>query len=759
MRFYVVDPTSAEWQSAPVEVEPFVAVRDLENVAWLPFPRSADPTQLDFYVSNVPSFVQRSDAFLIGLPPNAAAYIDRNPRILEDVAQRIEGVPLYLVRHDRGQPALVHHSGEIIQGLGANSSLEHIKQLDVAEVLRRPGSELPKHPGFHYEGPNGDHYEAFLRPGFALRSIEELDRVAFWLVPMLGGRRRLLVDHWSMIAIGYHLGRYALEMGETGEILVESLKSYTEDVDVLSRRLTDAFPHSSEEDGAILVSVNSSGRLVRDTLIPAMERAGFDSPATFSLAKTPSPQEFEIQALTTLSDDFSRQDPEECRACSNDGSALIPIQQDSYLLSLAAYTHNTQITRDLAQDGKEVVERYSGKSVFWIHRTHSDGRHHSYYIDLLPILDNAVFRQRLDEALSTLRDKHFDLLIHPSHQAARRLARDVADRLGVTKLIECDERNLPLLEGDDRQSIFEAKRVCLVDDVVITGSRLFGYRNTLNRIRRARNIEPSELFCVTGFARPRSEKALIAISDVLHHQNSDPRFIFVEKLFLPNWDEKDCRWCAELRSLDNLPDEVKDRPLIRNRLETLRNPSGMTDNLFLPWLDEGDLQEHQVGFDWPESHDENGLQYDYWELGPKSVFGDVQGADLATSVAAAMQRMRGRRRNDQGQWLESELDEVFHSPVAKVMDPQLYLAGRYYEPVLVACILRASKRHDLRAPGDDFNLNKRLEVLAAADSSIQLHGELMLARLINQLPPIPKELIPDPHPDLDAFVKTVLGFD
>ena len=105
----------------------------------------------------------------------------------------------------------------------------------------------------------------------------------------------------------------------------------------------------------------------------------------------------------------------------------------------------------------------------------------------------------------------------------------------------------------------------------------------------------------------------------------------------------------------------------------------------------------------------------FWELGPRSVFGGVQGADLAVSVAAAIQRLRGERRQTDGTWQESDLDEIFHSPLAKVLDPSLYLAGRYYEPVIVASILRASKRHDIGAPGDDFNLHEQVNILVTTE--------------------------------------------
>ena len=369
MRFYVVDPIVPGWPNAPVDTKGFKDAPSVSSVMWVPFPRSIDPTQLDFFVANAPSFVLRSDVAIIGLHPCSAKKVLETPHILDDVERRIEGAPLLVVHHEEGTPVLRQVRGERVEGLEVASALERIREQDVAAVVRRPGSELPKHPGIHYQGPNGDHYEAFLRPGFAARSIEELDRLAFWLAPMLLGRNSFLVDHWSMISIAYHIGRYSTELGDPGAVRVESLRAYDEDRDVLVRRLKGTFGKIEPTTGAVLVSVNSSGRLVRDVLLPAMVEIGFNNPVGIALARTPSPPEHELPSLTMLNHDFARQKHKECQVCARGNSTLIPIQHDSYLLNLAAYIQKTAITREAAQVSTEVVNRYRGIGAFWVHRT------------------------------------------------------------------------------------------------------------------------------------------------------------------------------------------------------------------------------------------------------------------------------------------------------------------------------------------------------------------------------------------------------
>ena len=569
---------------------------------------------------------------------------------------------------------------------------------------------------------------------------------------MLLRRSSLLVDHWSMISIAYHIGRYSTELGAPGAVRVASLRAYDEDRDVLARRLKSAFGTIEPEAGAVLVSVNSSGRLVRDLLLPAMGDAGFHNPVGIAVARTPSPPEYECPSLTILNNDFARQGHAECQACTRGNSTLIPIQHDSYLLNLAAYIQTTAITRAAAQISTEVIERYGGIGAFRVHRTHSDGRHHAYFVDLMPILELEIFRRRLTETVHLWHDTGIDLIVHPDHAAAAQLASMVAEELGVTSIVESNER-LQQLTGGEMATLLGARRICLVDDVVISGARVFGYRNALNTTRRCHGADECELYCLVGVARARSEKALMGVSDMVHHSLADPRFLSVECFFLPPWNESECRWCAELRILGDLPREIQDRPLIRDRLDALRNPAGLVDDLFLPWTDGEDMGQSKSMDTWPA--DDPKYADRFWELGPQSVFGEVQGADLAVSVAAAIQRLRGSRKQEDGTWRESDLDEVFHSPLAKVLDPQLYLAGRYYEPVLVASILRASKGHDIRVPGDDFTLHQRIKILAAAESSKELHGELILAAALNQLPSVAYDALPQAHPDMAALVRAI----
>ena len=720
----------------------------------MPFPRSFDRTQLDTSISATPASILQSDAVVVGLHTESASQILNDQDVLDVVAHRIRGAPLLLVYLESRRLVIKHVGGEKIESLDSMLTLERICRIDVAEVVRRPGAELPKHPGLHYEGPNRDHYEAFLRPGFGARSIEELDRLAFWLAPLLFGRKSLVVDHWSMLSIAYHVGAYLTELGDVGAPRVATLRDYDEDPDVLRRRLKSAFRPIDPQRGAVLVSVNSSGRLVRDKLLPIMEDVGFQNPIGIALTRTPSASEDRFQSLTTLSSDFARYAAKDCPACTQGTSTVIPIQRDSYLLSLAAYTQNSAITRSGTRASTDVMKRYGGLSAFWVHKTHKDGRHHAYFVDLEPILSHKDFEARLAERVQPWRACNIEVVLHPEHSAAAKLASMVATQIGARRILKSDESRLGKLTSEEIAALVGARRICLVDDVVISGARLFGYRKAIDAIRRKHDAETYDLYCLVGVARATDEKALMGMSDVCLHSRKEPRFRWVECLFLPNWDRSECRWCAELQLLSSLPPEIQERPVIRDRVQTLRDLEGLVDELFLPWTGEEQLRWTHEENAWPG--DEPDFANRFWELGPKSVFGDVQDADLAVSVAAAIQGMRGERRQPDGTWKASELDEEFYSPVAKILDPRLYLAGRYYESVLVASILRGSKAHDIRAPGRDVKLLERIRILVSSEGSRGLHGELLLAARVHQLPRTGYKLS-EAHPDMAPVVQEVFG--
>ncbi|SDY50082.1 hypothetical protein SAMN05660209_03036 [Geodermatophilus africanus] len=619
----------------------------------------------------------------------------------------------------------------------------------------------------HYEGPNGHHYGAFLRPGFALTTTSALDRIAFWLLADLRDRSNIVVDHWSMLATGHHAIAYANRFFDRDkQIFVEPLHGY-EDPNTLTARLRRAFPEPTVKQALFLLSVNSSGRMAHQVVLPALEQADQVGAIVVALATAPPGSTAPVRSLSQLDNTYRRYNADSCAYCEVKRT-VIPIDRDTYLMRLAAYTQQTAITRADTARSTKIVEAYKGLGAFSLHRDHVDGRHHAFYVDLLPMLDTERFARGLSEAVSSLRDIRPQVILHPPTEAAARLAGSVADLLNLDQVcvVSTIERGLPQLQQRQRQLLREASDVLVVDDVVITGRRLEGYRQQLITLRRnGGDSGEVNLGCLVGVARARDARALKGSADFVHH---DPKrwhtFAAVETLYLPNWDKRQCPWCREQAVLERLRSDVRQHPLIAARLDALRSSGGLED-IFFPWPHagggpDGPAPITEEAWKVAGSSDDASAKFAdrFWELNPGSVFGEVQGADLMTSVAAAIHGLRAKTTDDGRTPVEPRLDTRFRSPVSKVLDPDLYLLGRFYEPVLIASILRASHEWDVRSPDGDDHLadavRQHLTYLASGD---RFAGELLVMAALGHLPAesvqdTPSNGDPDLQRAIDALV-------
>lgn len=759
MQFHVVDLDRA----APRERTVSITSDDgpVRSVLWVPVPTWADPDYLDnALVDDTDRLALRSDVTVLGLPPEVATHDD----LFDDVYRRL-GKPLYVVSHSSMVPTITRVRGDApFDDSQLPAFLDAIRQVDVEAVVRKAGAELPPHDTLHYEGPNGSHYSAFMRVGMALRSTAELDRVAFWLVEHLADRTCLVVDHWALIALGYRVGNYRVRLGcDPAPFAVEAVTSYDEPVESLARRLELSFQGFGPDDLGVIISVNSSNQLA-DRIRIAAHMADHADVVSIAVCQTPDDGDERIPALATLPNIFQRHDDGECGDCATNASIIVPIQHDTYLLELAAYVRQVAIKVATAAAGRSFFERYPDPGIASVHRYHGDGRHHAFHIDIGALAQRSSFTDKLAELVKRWEGSNIDLVICPSHEPARTMAAIVADVLGCP-WVTVDEKRLRDLTGGERELCLSAKRLCVVDDAVITGARLYGYRNELIRWRREADGASSEfdMFACIGVARPESSMDLRGIMDVTHHTEGDPRFFAVETLVLPNWDRDECPWCDEYVRLGEFAAQLAAPSApIEERLNRLAARHGLTDNLFLrwtggPWLDEAPGAEEE--WDAAASSDDEferdaeldrrlaALKGDYFELNPKSVFGEVQQAELMISVAAAIQQLRDRRY-DNGTLVEPELDEVFRSPVAKILDPALYLTGRFYEPVLIASIMRAVRRHDVRAPMKEATLAAAVTGhLLTRPSSIELRMELLFHAARGVLPRVAVDVTTiDPPP-------------
>jgi hypothetical protein len=112
-------------------------------------------------------------------------------------------------------------------------------------------------------------------------------------------------------------------------------------------------------------------------------------------------------------------------------------------------------------------------------------------------------------------------------------------------------------------------------------------------------------------------------------------------------------------------------------------------------------------------------------------------------VASALQTLRGQKLlSDRSQY-----------PLSRVLDPYLYFLGRFYANRIIACILRAARRRDLRTVDIESVLRRAAGERLAEPESLELRAELILAMADGKLP-WPQEMSrPDVLLDIDPGVR------
>lgn len=740
---------------------------DTASILYLPIPAAQRLRSVDNVIVALPAWMLRNHLTVVGVHPWRQGELDEDA--LDDIASRVPGAPVYVLSHEEGEPRLLHARGGKIEALNEAEIMAELRRADVLSIVQTDGAHLPRTQRFHYQGPNGHHYDAILRPGFAMTTNNRLDRISFWLLPTLRGRTNIVVDHWSMLTLAHHAAAYAARAFCTEpNPYIEVVAGY-ESSDTLTPRLRRAFPTATEDEALFLLSINSSGSMAHDVVLPALGNAAQKRSVAVALASSSRDGDRKVDALVDLDEEFHRYEIGDCRRC-DEATALIPIQKSTYLMKLAAYTQLTAISKEDANLSRDVIEAYKDCGAFSLHRTHleaGDDRHHAFYVDLLPMLTKQRFGKRLLRAVGGLNDIEPSVIICPPSKAAQELAKAVAGLLGLDIPIVSDERGLTRLSEEQVDRLCEATDILLVDDVVITGRRIEGFRQELISMRRLRGL-PSDfnLGCLVGVARARDPKALQGCKDFVHHRTGvNETFVAVETIFLPNWDERQCPWCLEFQALDRLTGPSSELAVVKERLAKLDGIGGLADPFFTPLSVSADeaagasiAPEDETA--WRKLSEQNDATSDYadsyWDLNPGSVFGDVQGVDLVVSIAAAVHALRFKYGVDLSPQ-EPRLDSRFRSPIAKVLDPSLYLFGRFYEPVLLASILRVCNPWDLSSPDIDDDLvdgvSQHLEYLASGKS---LMGEAIVLGRLDRLPGRAIKALPQVGSELAVLADALL---
>jgi adenine/guanine phosphoribosyltransferase-like PRPP-binding protein len=627
--------------------------------------------------------------------------------------------------------------------------IDLVRRVEFDRARQRPGATLPEVTDFHYEGPSGDHYNAFLRAGYAFPGVDAMEHASFWLLPYLTPKRLILADSSTILALAHTAARYPVDEGlltPADCLSVEARESYDEPRAYLAERLRARAALQGAQSAIAIVSVYSSGRS-RKVLADACRAAGIECTAIIALFAN-SDARGKFVKLYELPEPIRRTPRGSCADCLNSRRQKTTVQIDpsTYLLELTAAVDEARIVAGaLVKDTREFIEKYNGANVFQVHRTEEEDnrRHHMIYIDVPELMKQRVFRDRIDVGLEPIKEAGVDLVLYPTHKGVEELGRYVTKALDSPPWIACEQGALSSLTGNHKQILHDAKRILVVDDVSITGSRIRRYRHALAGAHVFGDRHSPDVSCFVGVARPPHGTTWLGTREMLTGQG----LCWAERIMLPDWRETECPWCDELVLLKRFKRSSEMSPALDRRLARMADVSrGLSRELFLPWnsneamagltadswLTEDAWSEaaKQVDIDFRgEEAYRFGESNDFEELGTGSIFGECGEIELFVSVASALERLRHDRH----------LNEVFTVPVAKVLDPFLYFTGRFYAQAIVASLLRCARRHDLRTTKYEPALRRAVGERLTEFESRMVRPELVFA-IARGVLPAPSEL-------------------
>jgi len=230
------------------------------------------------------------------------------------------------------------------------------------------------------------------------------------------------------------------------------------------------------------------------------------------------------------------------------------------------------------------AKKYSKSGVFALHKDDPhDGirpRHHCFYIDVSKALKDQQFVEEVVQKLSNhYPEGSIDVLISPDHRAGLELTEVIKNNFKVKTIL--NENSLLQLKTSE---LCAAQEVLIVDDVLITGSRLRGYLNDLRKIFGGNEHQEKTVRWFPCVVRPERYSDLSSIEDGLGNHVGKVKYSldFLYLFELPNLNsELECSWCRERKVLSRINKDFKPNEFVIERLRLLSDTSsGLTNEAF-----------------------------------------------------------------------------------------------------------------------------------------------------------------------------------
>ena len=521
-------------------------------------PDGSPLTELDSRLTRISADVTRTASAIVfrvearlraALVGSDGAYERRN------LLGRASTLPLGIVTYSDTLTThqLLSLSQDKCEAIELESSLSAVRRNGLRQLLDDATGYcyLTSTPAYHFITPSNRHTSVFLRVGDSLTSTDVLDQYAFWLLPSLCRAELVLVDNWSIAAIVIRtlqlLGSRAhFECFSTHPLHDRSSAEAT--IDRLLAHKTGAGPI------ACVQSVTGSGT-VTDLIFSMFRTRGVvlapDAITTiFAFANAPVSGAVLCRLPNKLEHFPSDEDCPHCQA----GMPAITIDQHGYYLK-AGQENDGILTRQLAEEPRPLLKGDGMESALRLHRSDpNDSRHHGFDIDVMTLLENPSFRDRLIQSARDLPNP--DVVVAPNHDAGRAMG-DILGAITSGPVVFANRLDQSsILSADDRERLRTARHLLIVDDVINSGSRLASYLDGLRRHFPGKET----VSILVGIVRPDSDAAYRRIKNTLKSPSTSIKLAYIEKLFLPRWDEKSCPWCQEHTFLAGIANQLSDPP-------------------------------------------------------------------------------------------------------------------------------------------------------------------------------------------------------
>lgn len=658
----------------------------------IPVSAGATPRDLDAYLTALPAdAVRLATSYTFAVSPATATDL-ADPSAEADrisLLRRFDKDAAVLTADETGRHQLrdLRSEGLIVSGDEAGR-LSELQQRDLQWLLAdaADGCIYAATRRYHFVAPSGNHCSVFVRVADALRSKDGIERVAFWLQPHLYRTSAVLCDTYGIFSPILHALQRLGSRAPFDCIRKHPLRDRAGTRSVLEG-LLGALPRGGTL--SYVISISSTGQhleILSEHLL-ALNRSDVTLKAVSLYGMSECPRDLDV--LCRLPLDSKSQPAGTCTLCDQDSR---PLRLDSALYLLRqTEEQGIPLKADEFERARPFVDRYRGLGAISVHRNNAnDNRHHAFYIDVLRLLQSESFVSLLETKVRAAQAA--DLIVTPTHMVGVELGRLASNWLGVPHI--ADDR---LIAGDmrpaDRQALERAQHLLVIDDVLITGSRMSVYNNSLRRFHG-----PFETIrFLVGVARLESGDQLTRQRRSLTmnhpwHAELDA----VETIYLPHWDASKCPWCRES--------------------DWLRDVAGASD--FPPeWLTQRMARLAEI---------ERGILENPFLLMPGLDFTPLgNGSVVAAEGASAVETLFA---------VAAGLQELRHAPEARRLFPRFPLFQifglnnftNYSEALIRASLLRALTIDELGESAQD-DVGRVLCRCIGEQGQIEMTGEVLLA--------------------------------